>query len=474
MATITVLAIGIALLLAAEWARRRTHTSTDYFLAGRRLPPRLAALSQFANAGLIWAVLALPVHAYDHGGAAVWYAGALLLGYLLSWHYLAPRLQRLSVMQHVITPGQLISADFSRGTHRAVLVSLALVISCAVLMMTSARWGVAITALAPLPGQGSTMLLACGVAVALYLMLGGYWAASVVDALLAAAAVLVLLILALATLFAGGVAIPLPLRPMEWFSGHTWVVALSFAVGLVSAGLGEGGQPHALTRFMAMPDVAAIRRARGLVFAALVVATISALLIGWYARSLTDLGTRELWLQAVAERVLPYGGLSIATPLLAGYLALSVGSAWLAAVAGWIVDLRHQRAATATPLWLVRWLVLLFAAAALAVTGYLPADANAALQRWQLGWQLLGASIAPWLLVRLAGKRIRATATIGAIWAGFSLTLIFHVMPEAPGDYLERVLPFVAALGIVLTGGERRRDPERDEPRTDDGVNAKI
>ncbi|MEY4932452.1 MAG: hypothetical protein RLZZ403_772, partial [Pseudomonadota bacterium] len=61
----------------------------------------------------------------------------------------------------------------------------------------------------------------------------------------------------------------------------------------------------------------------------------------------------------------------------------------------------------------------------------------------------------------LTGKRIRPGSTLGSMWAGFILTLLLHLLPNAPGDFLERALPFVAALGIALTGGERRRDPDR-------------
>jgi hypothetical protein len=34
-------------------------------------------------------------------------------------------------------------------------------------------------------------------------------------------------------------------------------------------------------------------------------------------------------------------------------------------------------------------------------------------------------------------------------------------MPDTPGDLLERTLPIVAAMGIALSGGERRRNPDR-------------
>jgi hypothetical protein len=34
-------------------------------------------------------------------------------------------------------------------------------------------------------------------------------------------------------------------------------------------------------------------------------------------------------------------------------------------------------------------------------------------------------------------------------------------MPDTPGDLLERSLPFIVAMGIALSGGDQRRNPNR-------------
>ncbi|MET0660940.1 MAG: hypothetical protein ABW110_22605, partial [Steroidobacteraceae bacterium] len=62
---------------------------------------------------------------------------------------------------------------------------------------------------------------------------------------------------------------------------------------------------------------------------------------------------------------------------------------------------------------------------------------------------------------------------IGAMSAGFMLVCVFHAMPDAPGDFLERVLPFVAGLGIALSGGERRRNPDRAD-RAEETVHDRL
>ena len=86
---------------------------------------------------------------------------------------------------------------------------------------------------------------------------------------------------------------------------------------------------------------------------------------------------------------------------------------------------------------------------------------------------LMGSTLGPLMLVRLGGKRVRPGSTLGALWAGALLTLVFHLLPDAPGDFLERVLPFVAGLGIALSGGERRRNPDRAD-RAEETVHDRL
>jgi len=56
---------------------------------------------------------------------------------------------------------------------------------------------------------------------------------------------------------------------------------------------------------------------------------------------------------------------------------------------------------------------------------------------------------------------VRPGSSLGAMWSGFVLTVLFHLMPDTPGDLLERTLPFISGVGIALSGGEQRRNPNR-------------
>jgi sodium/proline symporter len=46
-------------------------------------------------------------------------------------------------------------------------------------------------------------------------------------------------------------------------------------------------------------------------------------------------------------------------------------------------------------------------------------------------------------------------------------------MPDTTGDLLERAIPFIAAMGIALSGGDQRRNPNRAD-RGDETVHDRL
>ena len=77
-------------------------------------------------------------------------------------------------------------------------------------------------------------------------------------------------------------------------------------------------------------------------------------------------------------------------------------------------------------------------------------------------WSAMGSAFGPLLLLRLAGRKIGAGATLGAMLAGFGLTVLISLLPNTPGDVAERVLPFIVALFVAYAGS---RPYQADMPR---------
>jgi sodium/proline symporter len=74
-------------------------------------------------------------------------------------------------------------------------------------------------------------------------------------------------------------------------------------------------------------------------------------------------------------------------------------------------------------------------------------------------WHALGSAFGPVLIVRLGGWSIDSRAVLGSIVTGFGLTVLIHLLPDAPGDAAERLLPLAAALVVAWLGRRRRLPP---------------
>jgi sodium/proline symporter len=72
-------------------------------------------------------------------------------------------------------------------------------------------------------------------------------------------------------------------------------------------------------------------------------------------------------------------------------------------------------------------------------------------------WHALGSAFGPVLVLRLAGYRLDARGVLASIVAGFGLTVVFYLLPDTPGDWMERLVPLLVAFAI---GWSSRRGRE--------------
>lgn len=477
-AVISVLfAYGAALLAAALWAARRTHNANDFLLASRRFSIGMTALSFTANSTAPWLLLIVCGAAFSWGLAAVWIVAALLIGNLLNWFYVAPRLRALSTAQGTTTILQLISTATGERLQPLVIRSGVLILFFSLLLQTGAQLHFAGSTLASDLGINMSTAVVC---VALFLgvftIAGGYWAASMSDAVQVCLIVTIGLLLPIPALIAAdgwvqiqtGIDVLGP-QVVDWFAGKLGVVAVAFVIGLTGIGLAQVGQPQALNRFTSARDDRTLRAARWVAVLLVVVLLCAMLVCGWFVRVLYGgLEQPELALFTIGNRILPpWLAGAISTLLLCAILS-SVVNQVLVAAAAFSIDLR--RSASVGSIDLARTVTAVFLGLATCLVAFAP---QSVFNQWLFAYNVMGASFGPLLLVRLAGKRVRSGSTLAAMWAGSVLTLLFHLLPDSPGDILERVFPFLAALGIALTGGERRQNPDRAD-RSQDTVHDRV
>ena len=90
-----ILVIGIGLYFFLK--SRKGGGEKEYFLGGRKMGGFVAALSAGASDMSAWVLMGLPGSIYLYGMGQVWISVGLLIGTILAWVFVAPKLRRYSI-----------------------------------------------------------------------------------------------------------------------------------------------------------------------------------------------------------------------------------------------------------------------------------------------------------------------------------------------------------------------------------------
>lgn len=450
-AIVTIVAYGVLMLVIGAWAKRRTRNAADFFLSGRRLGPWVAALAQGATQSSAWTLAGVSGAAFLWGRSAAWIWASVVSGYIVNWVWIAPRLRRLSAADGSLSLVQLLYGGTGQRLHRRVA---AVIILLSFLFYVAAQFEAAGQAFAVTLGLPVAACIVIGAAITVaYTLAGGFWAASVTDFVQGMLMLVIAVVLPVAGVAAvGGFDAVLAAADAPSPSAPAAVGGIAFIAGIFGIGLGAFGQPHVANHFMAARDEAAIRQGGIIAIAWIALILAGMLVAGWAGRALAvppDNG--EAVLYAAAQAWLP--------PVFAGVVAVAVMSAIMSTVDSQLitatssitvdVDGRSSLART-------RVALLGFSLAAVALAIFAP---EAIYSRVLFAWNALGAAFGPLVVLTIMGRRPGAAAGLAGMLAGFGLTIAFYLLPDAPGDVLERVAPFFIALAVVLLLDRPRQPP---------------
>ncbi len=459
MVIATLLVYLVVLLAIGTWARRRIEDTSDFHLAGRRLGPGVAALSASASSSSAWTLLGMSGAAWAWGIQAVWLIPAVVSGFAINWFLVAPRLQKRSHGDGSLTLVEFLAGDSSRSVGRSIRILGALIILFCFTFYVAAQFqaaGSAISSAVPVVGSEQAMIIGAIVVIA-YVFLGGFWASSVSDALQGLMMLMVALILPLVALVAvGGPAVlwaglqelgePSLLRLVDQ---PGLLMAMVFVAGLFGIGLGYPGQPHVVNRFMALERPDQVRRARIYALTWATIIYVGMVVLGWSGRVLLpELADAESVLFQLSLDLLPavIGGL-ITGGVLAAIMSTS-DSQLLVAGSAVSHDLRQGRFSLA----LDRAVIVVLGLAAVVLALFFPATI---FDRVLFAWQVMGNGFGPLLLVMLWGGTVAPGYRLAAIVTGAGLTILISFFPDAPGNAVERLVPFFLA-GLIAWAGRLR------------------
>ena len=451
---IAVVGYQCLLLAVGLWASRRTHSSSDFFLGGRKVGPWVTGISYSASASSAWTLLGVSGAAFAIGPSVVWVALGSLSGMVVAWWWISPRLLEASHQQQLTT---FIDYLFEPNQHRnnTLLWSSAVIILIAFVFYVAAQFQGAGLAVTEVFAVSDTLAILCGAAVILiYTWLGGYWAVSLTDTIQGVVMCLAAIALPLGTVISlggvGAVVEILDLSSQRFPEIHAATLStIGFAIGSLSISLGTFGQPHLMVRFMALKDHAARRTAARITLIWYLVVFSGMVLTGLVGRGIFDsLNNNEQVFFALSEQVLP--------PVLAGLLLAAVLSAIMSTADSQLLvcasTLSHDLSTEALKgsprvLRRGRWAVVIVVLLAVLVALFLPAPI---FSRVLFAWSALGAALGPTLFARLLGWQIPEVYRVTGVWMGFGLTVVLSLVPNTPGDILERLLPFVAHSLLLM------------------------
>ena len=205
-ALITIIIYNILLIAIGFWAKKRTSNQDDFYLGGRGLGPVVAALSASASSSSAWSLLGVSGAAYVWGLSSIWLLPGVLVGYIVSWTWVAPRLMEISQKTGAVTLPELLFVDFNEKEKIILLRLTTIIITCSLIVYVAAQFQGAGTAFSSALGISKELSIIIGALVILtYTFIGGFWAVSLTDSIQAIFMLIVSLFLPLVLLvFIGG------------------------------------------------------------------------------------------------------------------------------------------------------------------------------------------------------------------------------------------------------------------------------
>jgi len=458
----TLIFYQVLLLGIGWWASRRTDDSADFYLGGRKLGAVVAALSASASSSSAWSLLGVSGAAYAWGLPAIWLIPSTLLGFFINWFWVAPRLWQRSRDNNALTLTEFLAGPPGDPARKTIMWIGAAVILFSFTFYIAAQFQAAGHTFASALDMDPDMAIMLGAAIVLaYVMLGGFWAASITDSLQGILMALSAIVLPLVALIAvGGPAALIASLQVDglsatqlWTRQESMAAGIGFVIGLTGIGLGYPGQPHVVNRFMAIEKRSAISTARWVAIGWASVIYTGMVLLGWSGRVLmTTLGNGEQVLFELARQLLPSVFAGITVSVILSAIMSTADSQLLVAASSVSHDLRNGKTATRKSLRQARWVVLIIGLAAIALAMFSP---QAIFSRVLFAWQALAAAFGPLLFITLWRGPVRPGWRIAAMSTGFILTVLISRATDTPGDIAERYIPMLVALLLAWKGTDR-------------------
>ncbi|MGB7061940.1 MAG: sodium/proline symporter [Candidatus Zixiibacteriota bacterium] len=455
------LAYLVLLMIKGSLTFKYNKTIADFVLAGRRLGPWLVSFSERASGESAWLLIGLPGLALVSGFNAIWPAIGCVSGILFSWTFISHRLRTQTEKHGALTLPDLFENRFSDKTHLLRMVSTVIIIFFFTIYV-SAQFLAAGKVLNTIFGitQFQGMMIGAFIIV-IYTIMGGFFAVAWTDLLQGTIMVFTLVLLPIVGLIELGGVDKLSSTIKDIDPGLLllgggkagWAMIASILGGL-GIGLGYMGQPHLVTRFMAIKDPRKLRQGTMIAICWAVLAFWGAVFVG-----IVGLGLFGN-VFADQEQIMPYMTKTLVPAWLAGILISGAIAAMMSTADSQLLvstsavsrDIYNQMIKKDVP---ERRLVLISRVATLVigVIAFMLALSAQSLVYWLVlyAWAGLGASFGPALLTTLWWKKVTKQGVLAGMIVGTVTVLIWYNVPVLKDSLYELIPGFFLSLFSIIT-----------------------
>lgn len=458
--------LGVFIVIGVSSSRFRNDTTDDYLVAGRSVPPWLAALSAVATNNSGFMFIGQIAFTYRVGIESIWMMLGWIAGDLLAWLLVHPRVRSRSEELQVVTVPALLATD-QGGEKRLITVLAGLLTFVLLGVYAAAQLKAGSTALQALFGwQPRTGAIIGAVIVVLYCFSGGIRASIWTDA-----AQSIVMILAMTTLLiAASYEVGSPadvwnnLREQDpalvaWIPTNLRFGFATYLLGMTFGGFGAIGQPHILVRFMAIRSVAEVPRARTVYFLWFIPFFVASIAVGLYARAyMPDLLqiplTKGLSVSQATELAMPEMARRLLPDVLIGLTLAGLFSATMSTADSQILVCSGAITQDIIPRWKSSYAAS--KAATLAVTslalGIAMFAGQGVFSLVLIAWSALGAGIGPALLLQLFRVQLATITKVLMMAAGVTAVIVWNSLGY-DGDVF-KLLPGMLASFLMWPCGQ--------------------
>lgn len=458
------LAIYFAAMLGIGLFAFKTNDSSvsGFLLGGRKVGPKVTALSAGASDMSGWMLMGLPGAMYLSGLSSSWIAIGLLIGAWCNYTFVAPRLRVYTELTNSLTIPDFLERRFDDHTRLLRIVSaLVIILFFTIYTSSGVVAGGKLFESAFALNYEMGLYVTAGIVV-LYTLFGGYLAVSMTDFVQGCIMFVALILVPIvAVLNVGGIAatsehiLSVNSEAFNLING----VSLIAIVSSMAWGLGYFGQPHIIVRFMAISHVSELKVARKIGISWMLVTLIGALSVG--LSGLAYVNSTQMSLSD-PETIFIVLSNTLFHPFISGFLLAAILAAIMSTISSQLLvtssslatDLYKEfvnKDAEQKQVLLVSRLSIL-AVAALAI--FIAHDRNSSiLSLVSNAWAGFGAAFGPLILFGLFWRNMTLPGAIAGIISGTVTVLIWIYLPVfADGSTLSSTIYEIVPGFLVASG----------------------